>query len=193
MLYYIKSFMKSLQEECLHLSVLHSVLGVETVDVHPLHNMEWRENLAVVEASGGLNTVVDWSSHHGGLSGLLSLVAVLSVVHVSPDPQWSFVVWSLVVTKDELLSLLLVSGQRFLSSVLNSPVNGLLVDLLASLSDLIGFVEVSVGVSSLDLHVLSTQELGSHLSGGNWVEPTVEGIEGVVQVLSDSDGLEGAA
>jgi len=153
--------------------------------------MEGRQDLAVVESSSASDEVVGGSAHHRGLHGHRLLVFARCVLHVCPDPQRSSVVRSKIVTSDHLHTVLLVVGLGGFTSIIESPLNRLVVNLSASVSLLIGNIELSVCVSSCLLECLTGNELGLDLGGSDGVETRIELVELAVNALRDSGGLNG--
>jgi hypothetical protein len=128
---------------------------IEGIDINPLHGSEWREDLAVVESSSGPDWIVGWGPHHWGLDHSLCLVSVVLILHIVPDPEWTSIVWTFVVANHEFLADRVVSFESSWAGVCESPVEGLLVDVTTSISNLIGFVEVSIFATCSLLHCLS--------------------------------------
>ena len=173
----------------LHGLVLDDV-SLEGVDGHPLESSERSQQLAVVEASSSSDRIISGSSHHRRVDNGSLLVLGVSVVKVVPDPEWTSVVRAEVVSNDQLLTLLVVSVLNLLRSVVKSPLQSLLVDVGAPVSDLISLVEVSLLVTSCLLDRLAGHQLGLDLSGGNWIQAGVEVRESLVEGLRNSDGVE---
>lgn len=86
------------------LGAFDSVSVIEGVDVDPLESSEWGEELAVVESTGSTDGVVSGSSHHGSLDGGFCLIFVVVVGQVSPDPERASIIWTFIVSNDNLLA-----------------------------------------------------------------------------------------
>ena len=170
--------------------VVDAVSGEDGVVVDPLHHLEGREHLAVVEASCSRDWVGGGSAHHGRLRNHLRFVVTLSVLHESPDPERSFVVRTLVVSSHKFLALSVVVVSSSLADTIVGPFDGLIVDFSTSVANFVSLMEVSVSIATLDLDSLSGANLGLHFGGRDRVVSSVEHIEEVVLVLGDSHGLE---
>jgi len=145
-----------------------------------------------VEAGSSTDSVVGGSAHHRGLDSHGRVVLGLSVFHVSPDPKGASIVGTLVVTGDHLDSIFVVAGFGGLAKLAVGPSDGSIVDVSATVADLIGGVEVGAGVYSVNLHVLARAHLDLHLGGSDGVKAGIHGVFDRVEVLGDGDGLNGA-
>lgn len=138
-----------------------------------------------MESSSSADGVVSGSSHHGSLDHGFCLIFVVGVGEVAPDPEWTSIVGTLIVSNDELLAYRLVSFQSLGACVIHSPLQGLLVDVATSVTLLVEGMEVGIGISGGLLYRLSRHQLGLHLVGADRELARVELIEAVVEVLGD--------
>ena len=143
-----------------------------------------------MEASSAANEVISGGAHHRGLHGHCLLVVTLFVVHECPDPQRALVVGTKIVTSDVLLAKGIVVSLSLLAESRVGPLDGGVIDLGASVANLIVFVEVGELSTTFSLDCLSGAELGLDLGSSDGVVASVELVEPVVLVLSDCDGLE---
>ena len=143
-----------------------------------------------MEASGAANEIVIGSSHHGCLHSHGLLVVAGGVLHEGPDPQRTLVVGAHIVASHKLLTELIIVGLGGGAESLISPLDGLIIDLSASVANLVILMEVSELNTTMELHLLARAELGLDLRGGDGVVASVQLVEPVVLVLRHSDGLE---
>jgi len=182
----------SLEENFSSLLGVESVLSVEGVAHHELKRLEGRQDFAVVEAGSSTDVVVSGSAHHGGRDSHSRVVLGLGVIHVSPNPKRAGVVGTLIVTGDHLDTIFVVAGFGGLAKLAVGPGDGSIVHVGATVADLIGVVEDSVGVSSVNLHVLARAHLNLHLGGSDGVHAGIELVHVSIEVLGNGDGLDSA-
>jgi len=195
-IYFVKIkiiFLKSLKEQKILGSMgSWSVVRVQTVNVDPLEGSEWRNKFTEVDSSTGSDPELGWLDHGWGLDHDISLVAVLVLLDLVPDPLWSVVVWASVVSDGHLLSDRVISGNSVSIGVLESPVESGLVDLSTSVSNFVGLVEVDIGLSRSLQDGLSGEELCLVVDGRNLVSSSVEFVVLGIEILSHREDLNGA-
>jgi len=96
-----------------------------------------------VESSDLALPVVSWSRHVRSDDSGLCLVFVIRVGEVSPDPSWSNVHGTIVITEDKLLTEVVVVIDCNSWSFGESPLQCFLVDVFAHVFVLVKFMETS--------------------------------------------------
>ena len=146
----------SLKEHCgLLFNIVDTICSEDGVVVNPFHDLEWGENFAVMETSSCRDKVVCWSAHHWRLDNHLGFIIAFAVFHEGPNPKWAFIVWSLVITSDKLLAFRVIVISSSLTDALIRPLNGLVINLSASVPSLVGLMEDSIYISTFYLNSLS--------------------------------------
>jgi hypothetical protein len=104
------------------------LLTLERVDVDPLESSVWGEEFAVVVTLNLDLPVVEWKSHGLRSDGGLSVVLVVFVGKVCPDPSWAGLSWSLVFSGHEFLTIFVIFSNSGATGVLKTPCNSFFVD-----------------------------------------------------------------
>lgn len=136
--------MLSLEEDLSLGGCLHSVVGLQAIYVHPLQSSVGRQQFAVMESSSRLNKIISGGSHHRSFTSHSCLIFVLNIIHISPDPERTSIVRTLIISSNEFLTKLVISRFGFCRCVLVSPIDGFLINISASVSNFIMLVEVKI-------------------------------------------------
>ena len=174
-------------------SVLDPVQAKEGIRVHPLHSLEGRQHLAVVETGRSPNEVVSWCAHHGRPDHHRLLVLGLLVVHVGPDPERTLVVGAHIIARYEFLPILIVVRFSCLREVVVGPLDGVVVDLSAPVAYLIESVEVWSGCAGMLLNSLAGGDLSLHLGGSDRVVTSIKLVKLAIDILRHGNRVKLAA
>jgi len=171
------------------LTVLDRVMVKLWVVVDPLKCTEWRQEFAVVEASGCTNWIVSWGAHHWWLDHGLSFLVIVVILKIFPDPERASIEWSKIVTDHKLLTKLIVSSNSLLIGLWKGPLEWLLIDVSASVTNLIELVEISVFFTPLYMDWLSWHHLSLHFDSTNLKLASIKLVKSIVIVFGNSDAL----
>lgn len=164
------------------LDALSATVIILGVNLNPLKSSVWADKFAVVVSLHLDLPVVDRCHHCWRSKQGFCLVVVVLVRQVIPDPQWPGVVGSQVVSNHKLLALRVVIGDGIFVGVLESPIESLLVDLLAEV-EVVVEVKTGIGVSSVPLNLLTRDHLCLLLDGSLWATSNVEISKSLVVVF----------
>lgn len=143
-----------------------------------------------METTSSADGIVGWGSHHGRVEHSLSLVGVIVVLEVLPDPEGTGVVRTVVVSYNKLFANSVVSVKSLFAGLGDGPVDGFLVDIGTSVANFIIFMEIRVSVSETLLHRLAGHQLSLEFNGTNLILAGVEGIKSFIVSFGHRDGLD---
>ena len=145
-----------------------------------------------MESSSTLNKVVSWSSHHRGPNHHLCSIRRLRVVHEGPDPEWSLIEWSKIITCHKFHSEGVVISLSFNTELIVGPLDAEIVYFRTPTANLILLVEICEFSAAMLLDLLSRTKLDLHFSGRLRVVTCVESVKQIIMILGNSHSVHHA-
>lgn len=165
---------------------------VKRVNVDPLDDLVWGKNFAIMEPLYLWLPVVGWCSHVWGVDKGLSLISIIGVFHVVPEPQWTSIVWSFILTNDEFLSKAVISSHSFRTGHRDTKSKGSFVDSLAMFFIIVGHIKIGIWMSRVMLHLLGRHDLCLGFMSGIWEETSISNTDSIIVVFRNSPGIKSA-
>ena len=142
-----------------------------------------------METSCWLDEVVERSTHHWGTNNHLRFVLGLRVIHVSPDPQRTFIIRTHVIPSNKFLSKAVIIGLCFSTKVRVGPLNTLVIYISTSVTNLVHQVEISSCVTCVVLNLLTWRYFSFHFTCSDSIITSVHLIKLTINVFRYSDSF----
>lgn len=145
-----------------------------------------------MESTSWFDKVTSRCAHHRRAYYHLCTVIRFGVVHESPNPEWTLVVWTHIITSHKFDTKLIIVSLSIVTEMFVSPLNWGIVNVSASVTLLIHGMEVGIFITSSLLNLLSAWLLALHFTSCLWFRPSIKLIVILIMILSDSNHLNSA-